>query len=37
MRIKGMVRPPPVHFTVEVVPIDGTTQTTAILSPDGTF
>jgi hypothetical protein len=37
MRLKGMVRPPPVHFAVEVVPIEGTTQTTAILSPDGNF
>ncbi|HEY1288722.1 MAG TPA: AAA family ATPase [Burkholderiales bacterium] len=37
MRVKGMVRPPPVRFAVEAVPIEGTPQTTAILSPDGGF
>ena len=35
MRIKGMVRPPPVRFAVEVVTIEGTTQTTASIVPDG--
>jgi hypothetical protein len=35
MRLKGMVRPAPVRFAVEVVPIEGTTQTAAILTPGG--
>ena len=35
MRLKGMARPAPLRFAVEVVPIEDTAQTTAILTPEG--